>query len=193
MEKIYLASQSPRRAALLNQMGVPYAVLSVEVDEDIAGEPEDCVRALARRKAAAGAEQVERGWVLAADTLVFLDGERLGKPASAQQAAQMLVRLSGRTHQVLTGMCLRNVATGEELTRVDGARITFGEIAPEEIAEYVRGGEPMDKAGAYGIQGRGGAFVKEIAGDYYATVGLSVFGLRELLARAQLRWNAERK
>jgi septum formation protein len=187
METIYLASQSPRRAALLAQMGVPYRVIGAPVDERIEGKPEDCVMELARRKAESGAAEARRGWVLAADTLVFLDGERLGKPRSEEEAVGMLLRLSGREHRVLTGMCLKNAATGEEYARVDGARIAFGEMTREEIEDYVRGGEPMDKAGAYGIQGKGGAFIREIAGDYYATVGLSLYGLRALLKRAGLQ------
>lgn len=187
MEKIYLASQSPRRAELLRRMGIEFETVQAEVDESISGAPDDCVRALAVRKAEAGAARVGRGWVLAADTLVFLDDKPLGKPADEAQARSMLRALSGRKHSVRTGMCLLNAATGERYLRVDGAQIEFDELTPEEIEDYVRTGEPLDKAGAYGIQGLGGALIRRIEGDYYATVGLSLCGLRELMLHAGLR------
>ncbi len=186
MEKIYLASKSPRRAELLTRVGVPFSVISPEVDENVSGRPADMVMTLARRKAEAGAQMVSDGFVLAADTLVFLDGEPLGKPKDKQDARKMLSRLSGCSHQVMTGMCLRNVTTGEEFVRCDGAIITFDEMTVFEINEYVESGEPLDKAGAYGIQGLGGQYISSVAGDYYATVGLSLFGLRALLHEAGL-------
>lgn len=186
MEKIYLASKSPRRAELLGRMGIPFEVCAAEVDEQVSGEPAACVEELARRKADAGAERVGAGWVLAADTLVFLDGMALGKPENEEKARRMLRALSGRSHQVLTGMCLRNAQTGQCFVRHDGACITFGNMSDEEICDYVASGEPLDKAGAYGIQGLGGQFISRIEGDYYATVGLSLYGLRALLRRAGL-------
>lgn len=184
MEEIVLASASPRRAELLRRMGVPFSVCPAQVDEEISGEPEACVRALARKKAEDVAARVGCGRVLAADTLVFLDGEALGKPRDEQEAAQMLTALSGRAHEVLTGMCLMDAESGARWERCDRAVIYFGELTREEIAEYVATGEPLDKAGAYGIQGLGGALVRRIEGDYYATVGLSLFGLRALLRKA---------
>lgn len=186
MEKIWLASKSPRRAELLTRLGLEYEILTAEVDETVDGEPSACVETLAKRKADAGAEKAGAGWVLAADTLVFLDGKALGKPEDEQDAKRMLRALSGRTHQVLTGMCLKNAATGESFVRHDGALITFDEMMDEEIAAYVASGEPMDKAGAYGIQGLGGAYIAHMQGDYYATVGLSLCGLRKLLKTAGL-------
>lgn len=187
MERIYLASRSPRRAELLGRLGIAFEIISPEVEETVSGSPDDCVRTLAERKAAAGAVMAGEGWVLAADTLVFLDGEALGKPQDPEEARRMLRRLSGRRHQVRTGMCLMNARTGEKLTRVDGAQVEFDDLTPAEIDAYVRTGEPLDKAGAYGIQGLGGALVRGIQGDYYATVGLSLCGLRDLLRRAGLR------
>ena len=181
MEKIFLASKSPRRAELLARLGIEYEILSAEVDETVSGSPEVCVCTLAQRKAAAGAALVSDGWVLAADTLVFLNDEALGKPADADDAKRMLRALSGKTHRVLTGMCLYNAGTGKAFTRWDGADITFDDMTEEEIASYVASGEPMDKAGAYGIQGLGGAYIAHISGDYYATVGLSICGFRKLL------------
>lgn len=187
MEEIILASASPRRAELLRRVGVPFSVRPAQVDEEVSGEPEACVRALARRKAEDVAARAGRGRVLAADTLVFLDGKALGKPRDGREAAQMLAALSGRAHEVLTGMCLLDAETGARWERCDRAVIHFGDLTKEEIAEYVATGEPMDKAGAYGIQGLGGALVRRIEGDYYATVGLSLFGLRALLREAGLR------
>ena len=116
MEKIWLASKSPRRAELLTRLGLEYEILTAEVDETVDGEPSACVETLAKRKADAGAEKAGAGWVLAADTLVFLDGKALGKPEDEQDAKRMLRALSGRTHQVLTGMCLKNAATGESFS-----------------------------------------------------------------------------
>ena len=181
MEKIFLASKSPRRAELLTRLGIQYEILSAEVDETVSGSPESCVMTLAQRKAAAGAALVSNGWVLAADTLVFLNDEALGKPADEADAKRMLRALSGKTHRVLTGMCLCNAANGKTFTRCDSADITFDDMTEEEIASYVASGEPMDKAGAYGIQGLGGAYIAHISGDYYATVGLSICGFRKLL------------
>lgn len=186
MEKIWLASKSPRRAELLARMGIGYEILSAEVDEAVCGAPEACVKTLAQRKARAGAEKVSGGWVLAADTLVFLEEKALGKPSDEQEAQSMLRALSGRTHRVLTGMCLKNAHTGKEFIRCDSADITFAEMTDAEIEAYVACGEPMDKAGAYGIQGVGGAYIARIEGDYYATVGLSLNGLRLLLKEAGL-------
>ena len=187
MEKLILASKSPRRAELLTRMGVEFTVCAPEVDEQVEGEPAACVEELARRKARAGAEQAKSGWVLAADTLVFLDGKALGKPKDKAHAAGMLRALSGRTHRVLTGMCLKNAADGREFVRHDGACITFDQLSEAEIETYIATGEPMDKAGAYGIQGLGGAYISRIEGDYYATVGLSLCGLRKILALAGLK------
>ena len=185
MEKIYLASKSPRRAELLGRLNIPFEVISAEVDESVSGAPEECVRTLAQRKAAAGAEKISSGWVLAADTLVFLDGVPLGKPGTAEKAKRMLRSLSGKTHTVMTGMCLRHT-DGRSYTRCDSAQITFDEMTEDEINAYTATGEPLDKAGAYGIQGLGGQFIRKMDGDYYATVGLSLYGLRKILKQAGL-------
>ena len=187
MDKLILASKSPRRAELLKRLGIAFSVCAPEVDGRVSGEPAACVEELARRKAGAGARMAGSGWVLAADTLVFLDGRALGKPKDAAQAAEMLRALSGRTHQVITGMCLKNADDGREFVRHDGALVTFDTLSEREIEAYIATDEPMDKAGAYGIQGLGGAYISRIEGDYYATVGLSLCGLRRLLAQASLK------
>lgn len=183
---IRLASQSPRRAQLLGQMGIPFCVVPADVDEQVTGTPAKQVRTLAQRKAQAAAQTLKDGWVLAADTLVFLDGQPLGKPKDANDARRMLCALSGRTHEVLTGMCLLNAGTGDLFVRDDGAQVVFDSMTDDDIASYIATGEPMDKAGAYGIQGAGGMYIKGISGDYYAVVGLSLAGLRTLLVQAGL-------
>ena len=165
MEKIYLASKSPRRAELLARLNIPFEVISAEVDESVWGSPEECVCELAQRKAAAGAEKIGSGWVLAADTLVFLDGVPQGKPGTAERAEQTLRSLSGKTHTVMTGMCLRHT-DGRSYTRCDQAQITFDEMTDDEISAYAASGEPLDKAGAYGIQGLGVQFIRVISGDF---------------------------
>lgn len=180
MEKIYLASKSPRRAELLARLNIPFEVISAEVDESVWGSPEECVRALAQRKAAAGAERIGSGWVLAADTLVFLDGVPQGKPGTAERAKQTLRSLSGKTHTVMTGMCLRHT-DGRSYTRCDQAQITFDEMTDDEISAYAASGEPLDKAGAYGIQERGGIFVERIEGDFFTVLGLPLCELFRIL------------
>lgn len=187
MEEILLASASPRRAELLRRMGVPFSVRPAQVDEEVSGEPEACVRALARRKAEDVAARAGRGRVLAADTLVFLDGKALGKPRDGREAAQMLAALSGRAHEVLTGMCLMDAESGARWERCDRAVIHFGELTKEEIEEYVATGEPMDKAGAYGIQGYGSMFVSHLDGDYFCVMGLPVCTLAGMLRDAGVR------
>ena len=183
MERLILASKSPRRAELLARMGIEFTVCAPEVDEQVSGEPAACVEELARRKARAGAELARSGWVLAADTLVFLDGQALGKPKDEAQAAQMLHALSGKTHRVLTGMCLKNAADGREFVRHDGASITFDVLSDQEIEAYIATGEPMDKAGSYAIQGLAAMFIGGLDGDYYNVMGLPVCTLATILRK----------
>jgi septum formation protein len=165
---VTLASASPRRQALLQAAGVPLAVHPAHIDETpAAGEaPRDLVIRLARAKAAA----VQGALVLAADTEVVLDGAVLGKPRDAAQARAMLAGLAGRAHDVLTGYCVRG--RGGERAAVVATRVVFRALTPEEIAAYVATGEPLDKAGAYGIQGAGGFLVDRLEGSYTNVVGL---------------------
>ena len=181
MEKIWLASKSPRRAELLTRLGLEYEILTAEVDETVDGEPYACVETLAKRKADAGAEKAGAGWVLAADTLVFLDGKALGKPEDEQDAKRMLRALAGKTHQVLTGMCLKNAATGESFVRHDGARVTFDEMTEDEIEDYISTDEPYDKAGGYAVQGRAALYIAGVTGDFYTVVGLPIHLVRTML------------
>ena len=143
MEEILLASASPRRAELLRRMGVPFSVRPAQVDEEVSGEPEACVRALARRKAEDVAARAGRGRVLAADTLVFLDGKALGKPRDGREAAQMLAALSGRAHEVLTGMCLLDAETGARWERCDRAVIHFGDLTHAQTEQKLATQEPQ--------------------------------------------------
>jgi septum formation protein len=170
---LVLASQSPRRRELLERAGIPFVVRVADIDESVreGEQAQQYVRRLAARKAMA----VPRGdgeCVLAADTTVVLGGEILGKPVDAADAARMLRGLAGRSHEVLTGICLRY----RDQLMIDAAVtvVTFGEMTEEEIAAYVATGEPMDKAGAYGIQGLASRYITEIEGCYPNVVGLPV-------------------
>lgn len=179
---LILASGSPRRKELLALMGLSYTVDVSEVDESFEGTPADAVAELSRRKASAVAERHDSALVLAADTLVY-GSEVLGKPGSPEQAKQMLCALSGNWHSVFTGVTLINTKTGKSLTRVDETRVHFVPLTQEEIDAYVATGDPLDKAGAYGIQGMGGMFVDRIEGSYSNVVGLPMAMLRQMLAQ----------
>ncbi len=154
-------------------MGIPFVVDASSVDETLlSGELADCAAGrLARTKAAEIARRRPESWVLAADTLVLLEDEILGKPRNDADAARMLARLSGRIHRVVTGVCLRK-GDGEERSEVAWSSVSFAPLSPEEISWYVATGEPGDKAGAYGIQGLGSRFVVGIEGSYTNVMGL---------------------
>jgi len=183
---LILASASPRRAALLRSAGVDFIVRPADVDESVrdAESPRDYVRRLAMEKAHA----VPRGvtdLVLAADTTVVVDDEILGKPLDAADAVRMLRRLAGRSHEVLTGVCL--VHDGTYDAQVAATLVEFAPMTDDEIAWYVASSEPMDKAGAYGIQGRASRFVVRVAGSYTNVVGLPVATVYQMLSRAGWR------
>ena len=183
--EIILASRSPRRRALLEQMGVsPFRVIAPDIDESaVSGaSPGALVQALSLKKAqAVRAGEGAGSLIIAADTVVCLDGTVLGKPAGEEEAFRMLQALSGRRHQVYTGL---TVLRGEQVVSqwVETA-VRFRTLGQEEIRAYIATGEPMDKAGAYGIQGLGGLFVEGIEGDYYNVVGLPVCRLGQILRR----------
>ncbi|MBZ5592621.1 MAG: Maf family protein [Acidobacteriia bacterium] len=170
---LILASQSPRRSEILRQAGIPFVVKPAHVDESVhAGEPvADYIRRVAQQKAAA----VEAGVgdvVLAADTVVVIGGEILGKPRDPADAERMLECLAGREHEVVTGICLRRGA--ELLYDQAVTRVWFKPLTREEIEQYVASGEPMDKAGAYAIQGIASKFIERINGSYTNVVGLPI-------------------
>lgn len=181
-ERIILASGSPRRRALLAQMGYTFEVCTPDVDEHVPGMARDIVFTLAQRKALAAAEVYPSGIIIASDTLVSLDNQPLGKPENPEDAVHMLKALSGREHEVFTGVCIRNVATGQMETRVVRTGVRFRELTLDEIQSYVATGEPMDKAGAYAIQGGAGPFVENLDGSYENVVGFPVDEVRQMLA-----------
>jgi septum formation protein len=188
---VYLASESPRRRELLLQIGVPFRVVAATVDEGVLpGEPPPAyVARLAAAKADAGWEKSpgDRHPVLAADTVVVLDGDILGKPADRNHAGVMLQRLSGRTHAVLTAVALRT--DGGVESRISRSEVTFRRIAAAEALAYWETGEPRDKAGAYAIQGRAAIFISDLRGSYSGVMGLPLFETAELLSQAGvLRW-----
>ena len=171
MHALILASASPRRRELLTNMGIPFTIHPSDADETVSGAPEEMVRTLALRKAAQVAQAVGAGWIVGADTLVALDGRALGKPSDADDAVHMLKALSGRAHDVFTGVCLMDAATGKRDLRVVGTKVFFRPLIEEEIRAYVATGEPMDKAGAYAIQGGARGFVERYEGSYENIVG----------------------
>lgn len=180
---LHLASSSPRRSRILERMGLEFTAAGVDVDEQQhPGEPADImVVRLAVEKARA--VEAEAGTVvLAADTAVVLDGEVFGKPADKADALRMLARLSGCRHQVMTGVAVRDGGTTRSAISVTDVR--FREISADEALDYWQSGEPRGKAGAYAIQGLGGAFVESIAGSYTGVVGLPVLETAELLRSA---------
>jgi septum formation protein len=171
--KLILASKSPRRAELLSAAGIPFTVRTADIDETPreGEDPADYVQRLAREKArAVPAEQGEI--ILAADTTVVLDNGIMGKPTDAAEAAAMLTALAGRRHEVITGFCICNGV--DEVSDVASTWVWFAPMSQGEIEEYVASGEPMDKAGAYGIQGLASRFVERIEGPYSNVVGLPV-------------------
>ena len=185
-EFVYLASGSPRRRELLQQIGVPFRVVGAAVDEAVgSGEaPAAYVARLAAAKADLGWERNRDaiGPVLAADTSVVLDAKILGKPTDREDAEAMLRQLSGRTHEVLTAVALRTV--NGLRSRISRSEVTFRRIAAAEVRAYWETGEPCDKAGAYAIQGRAAVFIAELRGSYSGVMGLPLFETAELLSEA---------
>jgi septum formation protein len=186
-QMIYLASASPRRHELLAQIGVSFTTVDIEVDESIhEGEtPEDYVCRVALEKARAGLAVIRdraiNGHVLGADTAVIVDDEILGKPIDREMAASMLRKLSGKTHRVMSAVAL---AGGEEIVRLSISRVTFRELSDEEIKDYIATGEPLDKAGAYGIQGHASVFIPLLEGSYSGVMGLPLYETGELLKQS---------
>ena len=187
--QFYLASVSPRRKQLLEQLGLRFEVLAVDVDERVAaGETSQAyVLRVAALKAQAAVAKLGMPDlpVLAADTTVVLESAILGKPRDRKDAIEMLVRLGGRQHQVLSGVALWNRGALE--TVLNESRVRFRGIGPEEAGAYWDSGEPQDKAGAYGIQGLGAVFVESLEGSYSGVMGLPLFETATLLSKAGVR------
>ncbi|HEY8420670.1 MAG TPA: Maf family protein [Thermoclostridium sp.] len=188
MKQLILASQSPRRRMLLNQIGVSFKTYPSNVDENVTEkiEPEDYVRYLSERKAFSVKEELSSNGhnsfvVLAADTIVVLEGLILGKPADERQAFDMLEKLSGNWHEVMTGVCVIDGDEGKKLTRVETTRVKIRKLTSDEIWRYIETREPLDKAGAYGIQGVGALLVEKIDGCFYNVVGLPLYSVSVML------------
>jgi septum formation protein len=182
----YLASGSPRRRELLTQLGLTFERLVTDVEEQRQNgeEAERYVRRLAREKAQAGVEVAPADLpVLGADTIVVLNNQVLEKPADGADAAKMLALLSGQTHRVMTAVALAD--RQQTLDCLTITEVTFRLLTPQDIRDYIASGEPMDKAGAYGIQGLGGNFVRKINGSYHAVVGLPLVETAELFSHFQ--------
>ena len=173
---LILASASPRRQELLRNAAIRFEVQPADIDETpLAGEsPRDCAERLAREKATTVARKRPQDHVLGADTIVVIDKTILGKPRDAADAARMLRLLSGRTHEVITGVCIADSIAGDGEPASETTRVTMRELSDDEIRDYVATGEPMDKAGAYAIQGIASRWIPCIEGDYSNVVGLPV-------------------
>ena len=181
--RIVLGSASPRRRELLALIGIPHEVIPADIDEtEHPGEaPAAYVERLAREKAAAVARQAPDALVIGADTTVVIDGDILGKPADDSDAARMLKRLSGRSHTVYTAVAVQR--DGRVESEIEVVSVSVRPLSDEEIVAYIGTREPMDKAGAYGIQGFGATIVERIDGDYFAVMGLSLVRLVRLMQR----------
>lgn len=186
MAALILASASPRRIELLGTLKIEFEVIPSNVDETVDGgyTPGMLVEMLARTKASAVAKSRPDDLILGADTVVVLDEKVLGKPADGEDAARMLRMLQGRRHEVYTGVCLKRGKDGFERSAHEVTEVRFLPMTEEEIAAYVRTDEPLDKAGAYAIQGFGSLFISGITGDYFNVVGLPIRLVATLLKEA---------
>ena len=185
MSRLILASGSPRRAQLLDMLGWAFTVVKPDCDETVPPgcAPDDAVRLLAVRKAeTVAARCAADDTIIAADTLVYLDGRAMGKPDGKAGAYAMLRQLSGRTHEVYTGLAVRSGGTGGgQRAEAQMTRVTFRPLGDGEIWDYVNSGLPMDKAGAYGVQDRGALFVSRIEGDFFSVMGLPLCLLGQMM------------
>mgnify|MGYP006282256697 CR=1 FL=1 len=181
--KLVLASSSPRREEILNQLKLKFTIVPGKIDESNfnSSSPEELVKTLAVEKARSVSGLVEDALIIAADTIVVYEDQILGKPADQSEAKEQLKLLSGREHNVITGIAVLDSETDEVLVDRNITRVKMLNFNEEKIDKYISTGEPMDKAGSYGIQGLGGLFVEEIEGSYYSVVGLPIHQLAELL------------
>ncbi len=188
MSRLILASSSPRRKALLKQIGLDFEVIPSRAPEtwDPETAPAAVARGLALRKAEDVARRISSGLVIGADTLVLLEGSILGKPASREEAVQTLEALCGKPHDVITGLAVMEVESRRVIIGEESTRVYFREIPGDEIEAYVDTGEPMDKAGAYGIQEKGVLFVRRIEGCYTNVVGLPIPKLAAILSELKV-------
>lgn len=183
MFKLILASNSPRRKDLLNQIQIDFVVEPADIEEvlDETHTAQEAVQSLALQKAQAVAAKHNQGIVLGADTLIELEGQQLGKPQSSEEAKEMLAKLSGKTHKVLTGVALIDAKTKRTLTQAEITEVKIGQLSQEEIDWYVESGEPFDKAGSYAIQGLAARFVEKVDGCYNNVLGLPLYRVVQML------------
>lgn len=182
-KRIILASMSPRRKALLEILGIPFTIVVSDFEEELTNNknPQQLVEELSLGKAKAVCQKETNAIIIAADTIVVCNNQVLGKPKSKDDAKRMLQLLSNTTHQIITGMTIMDTDTKQTLTRSETARVFMRQITEEEIDTYISTGEPLDKAGAYGIQEKGAIFVKKVEGDFFNIVGLPLYTLAQSL------------
>ncbi|MFP4661332.1 MAG: Maf family protein [Halanaerobiales bacterium] len=183
MAKLVLASASPRRQELMKMLGFNFTIVPSKINEEefIDMEPVEMVKELARAKAEEVADLVEDTLVIGSDTIVVLDDLVLGKPSDQEEAVSILKKLRNRKHSVMTAIAIYDTVSGKVSVDYEETDVFMGPISDEDIMEYVKTGEPMDKAGAYGIQGIGGIFVEKINGSYFTVMGLPIHKLVQML------------
>ena len=183
MSGLILASRSPRRCELLRRAGIQLTSYAADIDESCSLPAPEAVCELSLRKGLAVSRVYPDSYILSADTLVSLDGETLGKPADSRDAYRMLRMLSGRTHQVYTGVTVI-APSGKAFTGSDRTDVVFADLTDREINDYIDSGEPMDKAGSYALQGRAGLWVRRLEGSDSSVIGLPLYMVRDLLLRS---------
>lgn len=183
IKKIILASTSPWRKELMEKLRLPFEILPSDFIEDMTTKisPLELAKRLAYGKAEAVAVKTSDAVIVAADTIVVLGDEILGKPHTEEIALQMLKKLNNRSHSIITGLTVWDTTTKKIISRAEKTEVVFGNLTEEQLIKYVKSGEPLDKAGAYGIQGLGALLVKEVHGDFYTIMGLPLFSLAEML------------
>lgn len=197
--KIILASKSPRRDELLKRIGLHFEVKTSDFDESSvnAHSPVEHVEILSRGKAKSVAEEHKDAIVIGADTVIVIDGEIIGKPTSEENAVEILKRLSGKSHLVVTGFTIIDTQFNQTSTKTVESKVYFKELNEAEIEAYVKTGEPMDKAGGYGMQDKAGIFIQNVEGDFFNVVGLPIFALCEELKHYGVNvidnWNKPQK
>ncbi len=188
-KKIYLVSTSPRRKELLNQIGLKFEIVASDYEEDMTLDmaPVELAQYLSRGKAEAALGNVEEGIVIAADTFITFDNRVLGKPKNNDDAKHILQNIGGRVVEVITGFTVLDVKTKKQVSKAVVTKVFIKKLSEEEIDNYIKTGEPMDKAGAFGIQGVGALIIEKIEGDYNNIVGLPLFALSEVLKEFDFR------
>lgn len=185
MKDIILASGSPRRKELLARLGLTFSVVPAQIEEDISSSqlPQELTQEIAFQKARYVSKRIKKGLIIGADTIVVLEDHLLGKPVNEEDAFNKLSLLNGKRHEVVTGLCVIDAASGDVQMEAEITRVYFRKITDTEIRGYIASGECMDKAGAYAIQGRGAIFVDRIEGCYYNVVGLPLTRLYLMLQK----------